>query len=97
VRIAAFDVENLFDRAKALNQKTWAQGKPVLEKHARLNDLLNLPVYSPDDKAEIRKLLIEFGLRKRDDAGKWGGVAPESRQARTTSEGRRSRGSRQRP
>ena len=71
MRIASFNVENLFERAKALNQKTWAQGKPVLEKHARLNDLLNLPVYSPDDKAEIRKLLIEFGLRKRDDAGKW--------------------------
>jgi predicted extracellular nuclease len=71
VRIASFNVENLFERAKALNQKTWAQGKPVLEKHARLNDLLNLPVYSPDDKAEIRKLLVDFGLRKRDDAGKW--------------------------
>jgi endonuclease/exonuclease/phosphatase family metal-dependent hydrolase len=71
VRIATFNVENLFERAKALNQQSWAQGKPVLEKHARLNDLLNLPVYSPDDKAEIRKLLIEFGLRKRDDAGKW--------------------------
>jgi len=71
VRIASFNVENLFERAKALNQKTWAQGRPVLEKHARLNDLLNLPVYSSADKAEIRKLLLEFGLRKRDDAGKW--------------------------
>src|SRR5215204_5157624 len=71
MRLASFNVENLFERAKALNQKTWAQGRPVLEKHARLNDLLNLPVYSSADKAEIRTLLLEFGLRKRDDAGKW--------------------------
>jgi len=71
VRIAAFNLENLFERAKALNQKSWAQGEAGAGEHARLNEPLNLPVYSSADKAEIRKLLIEFGLPKRDDAGKW--------------------------
>ena len=71
MRIASFNVENLFERAKALNQATWAEGKPILEKHKLVNDLLNEPLYTDEIKAEIKKLLIEFGLRKRDDAGKW--------------------------
>ena len=28
MRIAAFNVENLFNRAKALDQQTWAAGRP---------------------------------------------------------------------
>jgi hypothetical protein len=40
VRLAAYNVENLFDRAKAMNLETWAQGRPVLEKFAELNGLL---------------------------------------------------------
>jgi hypothetical protein len=64
-------VENLFERAKAVNQATWADGRPILEKHKRTNDLLNQPVYTDEIKAEIKQLLIEFGLRERDDAGRW--------------------------
>lgn len=30
-RIASFNVENLFDRPKAMNLGNWAEGKPVLE------------------------------------------------------------------
>jgi predicted extracellular nuclease len=71
VRIASFNVQNLFERAKALNAQTWEQGRPVLEKHARLNGLLNKPLYSEEDKSEIKQLLIGFGLRKRDDGGRW--------------------------
>jgi endonuclease/exonuclease/phosphatase family metal-dependent hydrolase len=71
VRLASFNVQNLFERAKALNAQTWEQGKPVLEKHARLNGLLNKSLYTQEDKAEIKQLLIGFGLRKRDDAGSW--------------------------
>jgi hypothetical protein len=71
VRIASFNVENLFDCARALNLRTWAQGKPILTKHARLNALLNKPVYSDADKQKIKDLLLEFGLEKRDDGGEW--------------------------
>jgi endonuclease/exonuclease/phosphatase family metal-dependent hydrolase len=71
VRIASFNVENLFDRARALNLQTWAQGRPILTKHARLNALLNKPVYSQADKKRIKELLVEFGLEKRDDGGEW--------------------------
>jgi hypothetical protein len=71
VRIASFNVQNLFERAKALNAATWMENKPILEKHARVNALINQPLYSAADKEELKQLLIEFGLRKRDDAGRW--------------------------
>ena len=29
MRLAAYNVENLFDRAKALNLGTWEEGRPV--------------------------------------------------------------------
>jgi hypothetical protein len=48
VRNVSFDVENLFERARALNAQTWEQCKPVLEKHARLNGLLNKPLFTAD-------------------------------------------------
>lgn len=71
MRIASFNVENLFDRARALSQQTWAQGKPILTKHGRINALLNKPLYSAADKQKIKDLLLEFGLEKRDDGGEW--------------------------
>ena len=42
MRIAAFNVENLFNRARAraLDQRTWAIGRPVLESYQRICVLL---------------------------------------------------------
>ena len=37
MRIASYNVENLFARAKALNQDSWAAGRPVLQAHAELS------------------------------------------------------------
>jgi hypothetical protein len=45
MRVASFNVENLFDRARALNQQTWAQGK------------LGLPELTLEDH---RKAIIAF-------------------------------------
>lgn len=66
MRLASFNVENLFDRAKALNLDSWQDGKPVLEKFARLNALLGEVTYSPAAKAEMAQLMIELGLEKSD-------------------------------
>jgi hypothetical protein len=41
MRIGSFNVENMFERAKALNLPTWDDGRPTLERYTRLNDLLN--------------------------------------------------------
>ncbi|CRH30573.1 hypothetical protein BN1182_BY_00510 [Pantoea ananatis] len=32
MRLASYNVENLFDRARAMNQNEWREGKPTLEK-----------------------------------------------------------------
>jgi endonuclease/exonuclease/phosphatase family metal-dependent hydrolase len=53
MRIATFNVENLFERAEIMNLPTWAEGKAVLEDFTRLNDLIGQDHYSDDDKAEI--------------------------------------------
>jgi endonuclease/exonuclease/phosphatase family metal-dependent hydrolase len=71
MRIASFNVENLFDRAKALNQSSRAEGREVLEAHAALNKLLNEPKYSPGDKNQMVKLLDQLGLTKKDDGGRF--------------------------
>ena len=52
MRIAAFNVENLFDRPRVMNLPTWTEGRRVLQAYARLSELFQLAVYSDDDKAE---------------------------------------------
>jgi hypothetical protein len=52
MRLASFNVENFFVRPKAMNQDTWAAGRPVLAAHAELNALLEQPTYSTPDKAQ---------------------------------------------
>jgi hypothetical protein len=41
MRIASFNVENLFSRARALNQEAWAEGREVLTVYSRLKTRLN--------------------------------------------------------
>jgi len=67
MRIATFNVENMFDRAKAMNTDTWAQGKPALEAHRALNALFNKPNYSAADKKKMLVLLADQGLLRDDD------------------------------
>ncbi|MFS8103972.1 endonuclease/exonuclease/phosphatase family protein [Lentzea alba] len=53
VRLATYNVENLFLRAKALNTSTWQDGQPALEAWARFNALAANSVYSQQDKAQM--------------------------------------------
>ena len=66
MRIASFNVESLFDRAKALNLPTWQDGRKILEDYAAVNKLLNEPVYTPQIKDQIVTLLSDLGLKKED-------------------------------
>ena len=66
MRLASFNVENLFDRAKAMNLDSWADGKPVLEKFAALNGLLGQVTYSAADKTRMAALIVELGMEKSD-------------------------------
>jgi hypothetical protein len=71
LRIASFNVENLFERAKALKESPLAEGRAALQQHARVNDLLGEPVYTEPVKTEIVDLLTGLGLAKSDDGGKY--------------------------
>jgi endonuclease/exonuclease/phosphatase family metal-dependent hydrolase len=69
MRIASFNVENLFQRAKALALQDKDQARVILEQYARINDLFNQQAYSKADKAEMIDLLAKLGLADRDDGG----------------------------
>lgn len=67
MRIATFNVENLFQRARVMNLASWAEGKPILDAYAELNGLLEQPVYGAAEKTRIILLLDQFGLLKSND------------------------------
>jgi len=71
MRLASFNLENLFDRAKALNQPTWAEGRPALEMVARLNRIFGKTTYTAADRSSILIGLTKLGLAKSDDGGKF--------------------------
>jgi endonuclease/exonuclease/phosphatase family metal-dependent hydrolase len=66
MRLAAYNVENLFDRAKAMNLDTLAEGRPVLERFAALSGLLAEIDYPPAARRRMADLMIELGLEKSD-------------------------------
>ena len=71
MRLASFNLENLFDHAKALNLESWSAGRPALEEYTRLNKLLAKAVYSAADKTKILDSLGKLGLLKADDGGEF--------------------------
>lgn len=71
MRVGSFNVENLFDRARALNLETWEEGRVVLDRYARINRLINKATYTAADKEKIKTLLVELGLAKSDDGGRF--------------------------
>ena len=57
MRLATYNVENMFERARAMDLATWAEGKPILEDYQRLNTLIQEPVYTPAIKDELLTIL----------------------------------------
>ena len=62
LRIATFNVENLFRRPKVMNFASWSEGQPYLDDYAKLTNLLNRETYSAQDKKAILKLLNKHKL-----------------------------------
>lgn len=58
VRIASYNVENLFARPRAFEPTDWDAGKPAVEAHAEFNTLIANAAYSNGDKARMRELLV---------------------------------------
>jgi predicted extracellular nuclease len=68
MRIATFNVENLFSRAKAMNLDTWDDGEDVLTYYSSLNKLLQKSIYTNSDKQKILSLIDKLGLSKSDES-----------------------------
>ncbi len=66
MRLAVYNIENLFDRAKAMNHESWAEGRPVLERFAALNGLLGEIHYTTAAKKRMARLIVELGMEKSD-------------------------------
>src|SRR5262249_41229147 len=71
MRIASFNVENLFTRVRAMNTGVWSEGQPILAEYSRLNALLMKPRYTAADKTRIVASLKALGLGQRDDGGEF--------------------------
>ena len=73
MRIASYNVENLFERARALSaDDPAAPGDPAADAiaaHGEINALLRKATYSAPDQVRILQLLDALGLRKSDDGG----------------------------
>ena len=68
MRLAVYNVENLFDRPKAMNLGTWSEGKVILQDFAALSELLGELDYTTARKKRMSELMIRLGLEKQDDA-----------------------------
>lgn len=71
-RIASFNVENLFSRAKVLNLADHAETDRLLRQIAQLKTLLAKPTYTAADKTAIKTLLgdLKAYIEVRQDRGK---------------------------
>jgi endonuclease/exonuclease/phosphatase family metal-dependent hydrolase len=69
VRVASFNVENLFARPKAFDPLDWSAGLPVLAAYSEVNELMARPVYGPATRERLRELLLELGVYGRNRHG----------------------------
>lgn len=66
MRIATFNVENLFDRARILSAENWDEHREELEAYDRLTRVLQQETYADADRVEIAALLTVLGLERSD-------------------------------
>ncbi|MEW8441491.1 MAG: hypothetical protein AB2689_25355 [Candidatus Thiodiazotropha taylori] len=82
IRIASYNVENLFVRPKALRGSDWPIGEPILEAYREANKQMQITHYSAADRTRIRDLLVTLDIysinnqgaisRKRSLNPRWG-------------------------
>lgn len=66
MRLAVYNVENLFERALAMKQDSWTVGREVLQSYATLNQLLGATDYTKAVKAKMVALMTSLGLEQAD-------------------------------
>jgi endonuclease/exonuclease/phosphatase family metal-dependent hydrolase len=73
MKLASYNVENLFQRAHAMNlpDQDQAKGTDALTMQAEMNGILNKKTYSTADKQKIVALMKKLGIDKKDDGGEF--------------------------
>src|SRR5688572_8841345 len=62
IKIASFNVENLFARPKAFNATDLTVAEPILAAYAEVNALIKRPAYTAANKTRIRDLLVVLDI-----------------------------------
>lgn len=70
IRLATYNVENLFARAKAFDTTTWSQGQPALAAFETFNQTAAKDTYSQADKDVMLKALETLRILVRDGDNK---------------------------
>ncbi len=69
MRLATFNVENMFDRPSIMNLPSWEEGKHILQDFARISDLIQKQQYSNNDKQEMLDIMERnTGLATRGES-----------------------------
>lgn len=69
VRIATYNVENLFARPKAFDARDWMAGEPILEAYREVNGLFQEVKYSAKARTSMRDLLLRLDIYYRNRHG----------------------------
>jgi endonuclease/exonuclease/phosphatase family metal-dependent hydrolase len=68
MRIASFNIENLFSRVRVMNFEDLSEGKPILSEYSHLNSLLLELEYTASIKSSILKSLDSLDLSESDES-----------------------------
>lgn len=69
IKIASFNVENLFARPKAFSETDLSIGEPILKAYAEVNQLMGKPNYNAADKKKMIDLLVKLDIYYKNDQG----------------------------
>jgi endonuclease/exonuclease/phosphatase family metal-dependent hydrolase len=69
VRIASFNVENLFARPRAFASPDFDVGAPILAAYHRVNELMAKDDYDANDRLDMRHLLLALDIYVRNQQG----------------------------
>jgi endonuclease/exonuclease/phosphatase family metal-dependent hydrolase len=69
VKVASFNVENLFARPNAFRSTDPSIGAPIVAAYAEINELIKQPVYTTADKNRLRDLLVVLDIYTVNSSG----------------------------
>jgi hypothetical protein len=68
MRLATFNVENLFERVAVFQEKDEARRNALVAAHGEVEALFALPLYGEEERERIKALLKTLGLARSDES-----------------------------